>query len=200
MRVLWIDGCVRGACSRTRRLAETFLNALAQARADVQIETACLNELGLVPFNEETLRERDGAADFSGREFEAARQFREADLLVFAAPFWEGTFPAALHTYLEHVCVTGLTFRLTEKGYEGLCHAGRAVFLTTRGGIYESGPAVRDNHAAAFLTTVLTMLGVPRLDTVAAEGLDIEGCDVEAALVQAERQACDLAQRIAADR
>ncbi len=196
--VLFIDGCVRGRQSRTRILADTFIRELSRIRDDIRIETADLNQLALQPLNEFTLREREDASkNFDAPVFDAAKQFKEADLLVIAAPFWEGTFPAALHTYMEHVCVTGLTFSVEETGYTGLCRAEKAVFITTRGGIYESGPAVKDNHAPGFLSTVLTMLGVPELYVEAAEGLDIEGCDVEEKMRQAEEGLTALAGRLA---
>lgn len=198
--VLFIDACVRGGQSRTRRLADVFLKELCSVRNDLQIETVNLNERGLMPLNERTLREREeSSSDFGNPVFKEARQFKEADFLVIAAPFWEGTFPAALHTYLEHVCVTGLTFSVSDTGYKGHCRAERAVFITTRGGIYESGEAVKDNHAPGFLSTVLTMLGVPQLYVEAAEGLDIIGCDVERELRQAEERLCGLAVRLAGE-
>ena len=103
--VLFIDGCVRGRQSRTRILADAFIRELSRIRDDIRIETADLNQLALQPLNEFTLREREDASkNFDAPVFDAAKQFKEADLLVIAAPFWEGTFPAALHTYMEHVC------------------------------------------------------------------------------------------------
>ena len=115
---------------------------------------------------------------------------------MLAAPFWEGTFPAALHTYLEHICVTGLTFECTEQGYRGLCKARQAVFVTTRGGIYEQGDAVRDDHAAPLLASMFRMLGIQTLHTVAAEGLDIQGFDAQGALDAACARAVALAQSL----
>ena len=188
--VLFINGCVRGAQSRTFGLAQKFLEALRKKYPACALETVDLNALHLQPLREETLAERDKAAGhWESPLFSLARQFKEAELVVFAAPFWEGTFPAALHTYIEHICVTGLTFGYTEEGApEGYCRAERAVFFSTRGGIYSKGPAKKDDHAEAFLGSVLRMLGIYRLDTITAEGLDIVGMDIEAILREAEGQ------------
>ena len=195
MKLLCVNGCIRGAVSRTWGLAQGFLEQLEKRVPDLACEVVDLNALRLEPLYADTLAAREAAWE-NGTEntsLALARQFREADFIVLAAPFWEGTFPAALHTYLEHICVSGLTFSLSEKGYQGLCCGQRAVLITTRGGIYESGPAQKDNHAPAFLTTVLTMLGIPRLDVVAAEGLDIWGFDVEGALAKAREELKTLA-------
>ena len=197
MQILFVDGCVRGAVSRTRRLANAFLDALCARFPDARVETADLNALRPLPLFGDTLAARDAAmGDWAQPCFDAARQFREADLIVFAAPFWEGTFPAALHAYLEHICVTGLTFGYAADGTpEGYCRAACAVFFSTRGGIYSSGPARADDHAEAFLGSIVHLLGIPRMDTITAEGLDIIGADVEGILAEAETRARALADR-----
>ena len=111
--------------------------------------------------------------------------------------FWEGIFPAAMHTYIEHICAAGLTFKYGEDGSQlGLCKAKHAVFFGTKGGIYSQGAAREDDFAARFLKTNLRMLGIPELDVVEAEGLDIDGADVEGILEQAKNQARAVAERL----
>ena len=196
-KLLFINGCVRGAQSRTLALARCFLRAFGQRYPGLRINTVDLNGLRLQPRYEDTLEARNAAAgNWDAPMFELARAFRDADWIVLAAPFWEGTFPAALHTYLEHICVTGLTFECTEQGYRGLCKARQAVFVTTRGGIYEQGDAVRDDHAAPLLASMFRMLGIQTLHTVAAEGLDIQGFDAQGALDAACARAVALAQSL----
>lgn len=200
MRVLFVDGCIRGAQSRTRLLAQTFLDTLTARKPGCTVETADLNVLRLVPLFGDTLAARDAAVakrDWTSPWFAQAVQFQQADLIVIAAPFWEGTFPAALHTYIEHICAAGLTFKYAEDGSQiGLCRAERAVFFGTKGGIYSQGPAREDDFAARFLRTNLRMLGIPKLDVVEAEGLDIDGMDVAAILEDAKRQARALAEQL----
>ena len=194
MTLLFINGCVRGECSRTLALAQHFIRSYREKHPETTVQTADLNALRLYPMFEDTLRCRDAAiGHWDGPMFAPAREFRDADMIVLAAPFWEGTFPSAVHTYLEHICVTGLTFDCTEKGYVGLCHAKKAVFVTTRGGIYESGPSAQDDHAEEYLGSILHMLGIPELHTLAAEGLDIAGADTEAILSSARQKAENLA-------
>ena len=197
MHLLFVDGCIRGAQSRTRVLAQTFLDTLTVLRPDCTVETAALNALRLVPLYGDTLAARDAAVsqqDWSNPWFAEAVRFQKADRIVIAAPFWEGTFPAALHTYIEHICAAGLTFRYGEHGEQiGLCQASRAAFFGTKGGIYSQGPAREDDFAARFLRTNLRMLGIPQLDVIEAEGLDIDGNDVAAILEEAAARARALA-------
>lgn len=195
-KVLFIDGCIRGSESRTLKIADAFLDEI-QKTNEAEIERVNLNEARIEPLFEDTLQTRENAlGDWSNPVFSLATEFKRADLIVLAAPFWEGTFPSAVHAYIENICVSGLTFELTENGYHGLCKAKNAVFITTRGGIYETGEAKKNDHAEAFLTTVFNMLGIEKLYTVSAEGLDIIGADVKSKVETAEKQAKALASEI----
>ena len=195
-KVLIIDGCIRGSESRTLKIADAFLDEI-QKTNEAEIERVNLNEARIEPLFEDTLQTRENAlGDWSNPVFSLATELKRADLIVLAAPFWEGTFPSAVHAYIENICVSGLTFELTENGYQGLCKAKNAVFITTRGGIYETGEAKKNDHAEAFLTTVFNMLGIEKLYTVSAEGLDIIGADVKSKVETAEKQAKALASEI----
>ena len=91
---------------------------------------------------------------------------------------------------LNRFCVTGLTFGYREDGTaEGYGKAKRAIFFSTRGGIYSEGPNKKDDHAGKFLDSVFRMLGIQRTDVVTAEGLDIIGNDVGLIMDQAVREA-----------
>ncbi len=193
--ILFINGCIRMEKSNTLRLAKSFLSEFSKERT----QEVDLNALKLVPLDRESLEKRDkeiSNQNFDNPDFELAKQFKEADMIVLAAPFWEGTFPAMVHTYLEHICITGLTFTLTADGYKGLCRAKEAVFFTTRGGIYEYGPAKSDEHAIGVLKTIFKMLGIEKLTTIAAEGLDIKDFDCDGAMKTATKKALCLGQKL----
>ncbi len=193
-KLLYIDACIRGEHSRTRALAEAYLDAYRAAHPQDRIETVDLSQTALKPLDCAALQARDAAfGAWNERQFALARQLRGADRIVIAAPFWNGTFPAALHVYFEHVCVAGLTFNCVDDRYEGLCRAQECVFLTTRGGVYETGTSQLRDVATPFLESLTTMLGVPRVRVIAAEGLDIAGNDAEKLLEAAKKKAAQAA-------
>lgn len=196
-RVLYIDGCVRAENSRSLELAETYLAAWRQHHPQDEIACVHLNDLRPQPYTPETMRSLAALGEnWDAPPYALARQFRDANHIVIAAPFWNGTFPAALHAYIEHICVAGLTFVYEHDRYKGFCHALECVFLTTRGGFYETGSPQLSELAVPFLKSMLTMQGISRLHVIAAEGLDIVGQDAQALLEDAKRRARALAAQL----
>lgn len=191
--VLFIDCCIRGEQSRTRKLAEAFLGALSR-RADVSIERLTLMDEPLVPFQGGFFWQRErlieaGALDHP--RFRYAHEFQRADRIVIAAPFWDLSFPALLKVYLEHLCVRGITFDCGETGTYGVCRAQSMLLLTTRGGALEGSPM---DNGTKYLADMAEFFGIPSFAHVAADGLDLGREPVEAILARAISQAEALAE------
>ena len=130
--ILFIDACPR-TDSRTRELAQAFLS-----KQEGNIETLRLSDLNLKPFDEEMLQRRialSNANDFSDPMFDLANQFKRADRIVIAAPYWDMSFPSVLKVYIEHINVVGLTFRYGERGMPiPMTKARRLDYIATSGG------------------------------------------------------------------
>ena len=190
-QALYINCCIRGEQSRTRRLAEAFFAALSK---DWQVTAVNLMEEDLRPLDGESLAARD-ALLLAGRTdapwFDRARQLAKADLIVIAAPFWDMSFPALLKVYIENVSVEGVTFRSTPEGLEGLCKAERCVFLTTRGGAYPAEDPME--QAVPYLRAIQKFFGIGALACVAADGLDLDGSVAESLVAEAQARAKALA-------
>ena len=120
--------------------------------------------------------------DYSGSCFAYARQFAQADTIVIAAPFWDGSFPALLKIYIENISVSGLTFRYTEKGIpQGLCRAKKLYYVTTAGGIIYN-----EAYGYGYIRdTVKSMFGVAETYFIKAENLDVFVEDTEKILADA---------------
>ena len=109
MKLLFVNGCIsqRGEESRTLVLARSFLDAWQARHPEAEVETVEPEALlALKPFAPEMLNDRDalvGIRCFDAPVYDLARQFRAADRVVVAAPFWDLTFPAALRTYIEYI-------------------------------------------------------------------------------------------------
>lgn len=193
MRLLFVDACIsqRGENSRTRTLAEAFLEAFRGAHLDWEIETVEVGTLGLAPFTPETLDERDalaGVGAFDAPVFALARQFRGADAVVVAAPFWDLSYPAALRIYMEHVSANGVAYHYEADGCHGDCRGAWLVYLTS-GGDFER----EDSIGVLHWRQLAAMCGIRRFDYVFAGGLDIDPAKAPELL----EGACQVARRLA---
>ena len=181
--VLFVDACARQQ-SRTRVLAETVCEMLSGT-----VERIDLFRQSLQSLDGETLAKREAfvcRADYSDDLFRFAKQFKEADEIVIAAPYWDLSFPAILKCYLEAVCVNGLTFRYNEQGIpEGLCKAKRLIYVTTAGGFIPD-----HNFGYDYVKQLCTdFFGIDNTVYIKAEGLDVYGADVQAVLQAAKTAA-----------
>ena len=156
-----------------------------------------LPALHLRPYEAKDIAERDALSAtgaFSLPFFALANQFKSADAIVLACPYWDLSVPSMVRNYLERICVTGLTFHYNNQGYPvGDCRATRFVYVTTRGGLVNNDDPVLADHGSAYLHSICKLLTPAQFDVLAAEGLDIQGNDAEALLQQAEAKADEMA-------
>lgn len=165
---LFINACVRPQ-SRTLELAQTLLE-----KTEDEIKRLDLYDMQLSPLDAQGIVFREQAAkenDFSNEAFDLAKQFAKADMIVIAAPYWDLLFPAVLRTYLETVCVAGLTFRYSKEGRPvGLCKAKKAYYVTTAGGFIGE-----NNFGFMYVETLFKQLfGIEQVEFISKEGLDID--------------------------
>ena len=193
MKLLFVDCCVsqRGPGSRTRALADAFLKAFRAAHPGAEVETLDLPALELPPFTPEMLNDRDALASVEAWDapvFDLARQFRGADRIAVAAPFWDLSFPTVLRAYIEYISANGLTYHYEADGCHGDCRADRLVYLTS-GGDFER----EDSLGVLYWRQLCAMFGIPQFDYVFAGGMDIDPAQTPALL----EGACALARRLA---
>lgn len=174
---LYINCCVRSD-SRTDRLARAVLE-----------KTGSFTELDLPaeeirPLSEEMLNRRTAllaAGRLDDPMFRYARQFAEADKIVIAAPFWDGSFPSVLKVYIENIYAVGIVSKYDSSGRPvGLCKADELIYVTTAG-----GPYIPEFSYGYIKMLAEQCFGIPKTRLVKAEMLDIEGFDAEQILADA---------------
>lgn len=177
-KVLYINACVREN-SRTARLAAHLVRRLNGDLREVRLADEKIR-----PLDGRWLAKRSElveAKDYNRPDFQYAKQFAQAEEIVIAAPYWDLSFPAMLKTYFEAVNVVGITFAYDECGnVRHLCRAKRLIYVTTAGG------SVGSNMGYVYIRALCERFyGIPETLCFAAEGLDIEGADVDAILREA---------------
>lgn len=190
--LLYIDACIRGENSRTKRIAERLITA-ASAKDGTEIQTVCLEKMRLSPLNNDTLTARNDLLSrkkYDDPMFALARQFAQARGIVVAAPYWDLSFPSALRVYIEQIMVSGIAFHYNRVGaMVGDCKAMRLAYITTRGGEVDDSVLATTDFGTMYMKAVCSMLNIPRFSPITAEGLDIVGNDVEKILWEAETEA-----------
>jgi len=188
--LLYIDCCIRRENSRTRLLAEAFLDSLPEGW---RVETLTLMDEPLQPLMEGGFAQRDQLltrGDLHHRRFDYAWQFQRADALLIAAPFYDLSIPALLKVYIENVSVDGITFLCDETGLRGNCRAQSMTFLTSRGGFYDNSP---EEMGSRYMEAMCAFFGAGVYRCVAADGVDMN----PAKTPQILKEACERAAQAA---
>ena len=176
--ILFINACVRKE-SRTKRLADFLLSGLNDDVKEVRLE-----KIQFPITDDDFILERYRRLennDIYAPMFDLAREFAKADTIVVAAPYWDLSFPAALKQYFEQVCVIGITFRYNDEGLPvGMCNAKKLYYVTTAG-----GKILSDDYGFGYVKALSQeFYGIPEVECIKAEGLDIVGADVEKILTE----------------
>ena len=188
-KLLYIDACVRGEVSRTRRVAEAVVNAL---RERYDVEKLDLNELELDIVKKELSQQRiDGNPGEKALSW--SRKVRDADRIVIAAPFWDMSFPAALKVFLELCSIVDITFIPGEDRCYGNCKAEKMLYITTRGMNFATGDPLE--QATPYLKAICWLWGIDRLQVLAAHNMDYVSQDAwEEKIRNAIREGLEIAK------
>ena len=181
-KILYINACTRPE-SRTAELSRFLLD-----RLDGEITEVNLYKENLLPLCNNGIEKR-ALRDVSSEEFEYAKQFSKADVIVVAAPFWDLSFPAVLKIYFENVTVSGITFEYSEKGRPvSKCNAKKLYYITTSGGYIGN-----NNFGFDYVKALAeNFYGINDVCFCSAEGLDILGADIQSIMDKAKDKITDL--------
>ena len=183
-KILFVNSCTRPN-SRTNELAQCLLNCL-------EGKIACLNlyRTNMRPIDSRDLEKRtENIKKGNLAEFEQAKQFADADIIVIAAPFWDLSFPSVLKIYFENITVSGVTFEYSDKGCPmGKCNAKKLYYITTSGGYIGN-----NNFGFDYVKALAeNFFGIRNIYFYSAEGLDIFGADVKGIMDEAKERISNL--------
>ena len=177
-KILFINACIRPE-SRTLILAKHLLSRLPGQVEEVNLEAEAIPALNTqrLKFRQELL----AAEKFDDPMFRYARQFREADVIVIAAPYYDLSFPSALKNYLEAICCVGLTFYYDENEMpQTYTKARKLYYVSTGGGI------LKNQFGFEYVKALVgEFFHIHEVEGFFAEKLDLLGNNPEAIMEQA---------------
>lgn len=167
MKLVVINACVRQGESRTLRIAEPIVAALADRYDIVRYDLPEME--GVVPLTPELFAAR-GREEVPAWALAAAGDIAEADRILIAAPFWDMGIPAVLRAFFEQTSLFGITFTDNGSSCVGLCRAPKVLFITTRGMNIATGDP--REQATPYLKALGHLWNLGELTTIAAQNMD----------------------------
>ena len=184
-----INACVRQADSRTLRIAEPVIEALAKR---YKITCYDLPDMDIVPLNPELFAER-GLGEIPSWASEAASAIAGADRILIAAPFWDMSFPAVLKCFFEQTSLFDITFTDNGNTCVGLCKAPKVLYITTRGMDIPTGD-LRE-QATPYLKALGSLWNLGELTTISARNMGYSSEEeIEKKISRAVADGTELAQ------
>ena len=165
-KLVVIDACIRGEESRTRRIAEPILAALAKR---YEITRFDLTKMPMEPLTPETYAQR-AAGQVPAWALEAAMTVAAADRIVVVAPFWDMSFPAVVKVFFEHISLFDVTFTDNGRSCVGLCKCEKVMYITTRGMNIPTGDS--REQGTSYLQALSRLWDLGTVLTVAAWNMD----------------------------
>lgn len=197
-KVLYIKANPKTEGSRTFKISDEFVNEYKKNNPNDEVVTLDL-------YNEDIdfLKLEDFGVLFSEKNSESrnnellkyAYQFQEADKYIFSAPMWNLGFPAILKAYIDYVSVSGITFKYTSEGAVGLCTGKKALYVTSSGSIFSTGPLESFEMGARYIKTILGFFGVYDVEVLAAEGVDMGSTDTDETVESAINKGKEIAKK-----
>lgn len=196
MNILQITSSVRGNDSESTRVANLIVNKLVSSNPGA---TVLRRDFGAQPHPL-----LDGAAVgaiFTPLEQRSAEQAarvalddaliaeaQAADVIVIGAPMYNFGMPVQLKNWFDAIARSGVTFRYTETGPEGLLKNKKVYVATARGGVYpvEADPQV------PHIRMLLNFLGMTDHTFIYSSGMSM-GPEAAAKAQQAANEAVEAA-------
>ncbi len=199
MKLLHVDSSILGDHSVSRKITSAAVNALRSANPGLEVIYrdldasppphqfgALLAAHGISPDQRTPAQARDVAE--AGAILD---EFLQADIVVLGVPMYNFGIPSQLKSWIDHLAVAGKTFRYSEAGVEGLAKGKRVILASARGGFYgPDTPAAGVQHQESYLRSFFGFIGIPDVEVVGAEGVNVspelKQSALEAAIAEAE--------------
>lgn len=191
MNILQINASARREGANSTRVADTVTARLQAAHPGA---TRTLRDLAVTPhpvLDELALGALFTPADQRTPE-QAARvalddaliaEIQTHDTLVLGVPMYNFGVPVQLKNWIDAIARSGVTFRYTDKGPQGLLQGKTVYVALARGGRYRDTAA---DSQVPYLKTLLGFLGMNDVHFIYAEGLAMGADAAAAGFAQAE--------------
>lgn len=177
-QILRIQSSIFGNQGVTSQLADQIQQRYLDSADDVQIYSRDLSQPQLPHFDAAMIAAL-GKAEAERSAEEQARvaladslieELQAADVIIVTAPMYNFSIPSQLKSWFDYVARSGVTFRYTEAGAEGLLKGKKVYVVTARGGKYLG---TEMDSQTPLLATFLSFIGLDEQTFIYAEGVNM---------------------------
>lgn len=182
--VLVINSSARSIGSKSRKLAETFINHWKEKHLNAKIQ---IRELGnqiiphiteqwisaaFKPLENRTLEEFNSLKSSD----EYIKELKDADVIVVASPMYNWSIPSSLKAYIDQVVRVNETWKYNpndvQNPYIGLLENKKVVLLLTRGsqGYEKGGYNQHIDFQTNYLKWVFNVIGISDVHVINIDG------------------------------
>lgn len=130
---------------------------------------------------EDRTPEQQAVADFSDALID---ELRRVEVVALGLPMYNFGIPSTLKAYFDHIARSGVTFRYTASGPEGLLKGKKVYAFAARGGVYAGTPL---DTQTGYVRDFLRFIGMDNVEFVYAEGIAMGEETKRASIANAEQ-------------
>lgn len=130
---------------------------------------------------EDRTPEQQAVADFSDALID---ELRRVEVVALGLPMYNFGIPSTLKAYFDHIARSGVTFRYTATGPEGLLKGKKVYVFAARGGVYAGTPL---DTQTGYVRDFLRFIGMDNVEFVYAEGIAMGEETKRASIANAEQ-------------
>ena len=176
-KVLYLQASPRGDRSKSNQVAAAFLDSYKQVNPDDTVETLNVFDAELPSFDGLTIQAK--YTIIHGKQHTAEERqawdavekviekFKSADKYIISLPMWNFGIPYRLKHYIDVLIQPGYTFKVGDKGYEGLVKGKSVVCIYARGGAFLD--AVEYDKQKPYMEQILGFIGVEDIRSIVVE-------------------------------
>lgn len=171
MKVLCIESTPKPLeKSYGRRMIRAFVEEYKKNNPEDTVDLLNLYESHYPPLSAEDIEEALTVG--RGRMVEEAEKFKSYDKYIIGAPMWNLGIPSALKSYIDHIVVSGVTFKYNSLGIpKGLLKNKSVFYIGTRGGYYPF-PISLFAHDISYVKFILKFIGIKKFKGFLLDGID----------------------------
>lgn len=129
---------------------------------------------------------------------ELCDQFCSADVIVFASPMWNLSFPAPLKEYLDCIIINEKTIRLTESKPEGLLKdkPRSVIYVQASGADINLITNLIMNRGVNYVRDIMKLMGIKKFEELLVDGTGYSNDEQQQAINKAIGKIDDIIENI----